>query len=100
MNISESARCQMGKILAPNNYFRVQVQAGGCSGFAHEFLITEHMDASQDVLVGQVCMDPVSADILQNAVLDWQSDLSGSQFVLNIPEATTSCGCGKSFSLF
>ena len=100
MIITEHAQCQIEQILAPNSYFRVQVQAGGCSGFAHEFQITEHMDPSQDVLVGHVCMDPLSADLLQNAVLDWRSDLSGSQFVLTIPEATAQCGCGKSFSLF
>jgi len=100
MNISPSAQAQIEHICVNDSYFRIQVQAGGCAGFAHEFIITPHMHADQDLCVGKVIMDADSAHILQNAQLDWRSDLSGSQFVLHIPEATTACGCGKSFSLF
>lgn len=100
MIVSSAAQEQIDLICAPGSYFRVQVQAGGCSGFAQEFQITTHVDTESDVILGSVCMDASSAEILQNAVLDWRTDLSGNQFVLNIPEAHTQCGCGKSFSLF
>lgn len=99
MNVTPTARVQIARICAPGEYFEVQVHAGGCSGFSHEFGIIS--DPSPDHMVHeQVCLDATSADILQNAVLDYKQDLSGSQFVLTIPEATSSCGCGKSFSLF
>ena len=99
MNITPTARAQIGVICAPGEYFQVQVHAGGCSGFSHEFSIISEPSADH-MFQEQVCLDETSADILQNAVLDYKQDLSGSQFVLQIPEATSACGCGKSFSLF
>jgi iron-sulfur cluster assembly accessory protein len=100
MIVTTHALAQIDKIRSPTQWFRVQVNAGGCSGLAHEFGLTTECDLTQDVTWGPVCADLTSAEILQNATLDWCSDLSGSQFVLTIPEATSSCGCGKSFSLF
>jgi iron-sulfur cluster insertion protein len=99
MIISEAAQAQIDRICASDQYFQVQVHAGGCSGFSHEFDIISD-PAPDHVFLNRVCLDETSAHILQNAVLDWKQDISGSQFVLQIPEATSSCGCGKSFSLF
>lgn len=99
MKITPTARAQIGLICAPGEYFQVQVHAGGCSGFSHEFGIISE-PSPYHMVQEQVCMDATTADILKNAVLDYRQDLSGSQFVLTIPEATSSCGCGKSFSLF
>lgn len=99
MKITPTARVQIGLICAPGEYFQVQVHAGGCSGFSHEFVIISEPPPDH-MIQAQVCLDESSADILQNAVLDYKQDLSGSQFVLQIPEATSACGCGKSFSLF
>jgi iron-sulfur cluster insertion protein len=100
MKVTPAAHAHIEKICAGDQYFRVQVQAGGCSGFSHVFEITSHVDAQSDVILGKVCVDHTSANILQNAMLDWHTDLSGHRFMLSIPEATASCGCGKSFSLF
>lgn len=99
MMVTPSARAQIDLICAADEYFQIQVHAGGCSGFSHEFVITSQLEPDH-VLAQGVLMDVTTADILQNAVLDWKQDLSGSQFVLQIPEATSACGCGKSFSLF
>lgn len=99
MIISASAQAQIDCLCAPDQYFQIQVHAGGCSGFSHEFGIISQ-PAPDHVILNRVCLDETSAHILQNAVLDYKQDLSGSQFVLHIPEATSSCGCGKSFSLF
>ncbi len=99
MKITHMARAQIDRICAPDQYFQVQVHAGGCSGFSHEFSVIP-ASCQHHVVDGVVCLDATAAEILQNAVLDWKQDLSGSQFVLQIPEATSQCGCGKSFSLF
>jgi len=100
MMITPQAQLKISLICDPTEWFRVSVRAGGCSGFEHAFSLVPHPDPDQDVTIGQVCMDLTSADILQNAVLDYHVDLSGSQFLLTVPEATSACGCGKSFSLF
>ena len=100
MMVTPQAQTKIASICNPAEWFRVSVSAGGCSGFEHAFSVTHHTDPDQDVILGQVCMDHTSALILQNAVLDYHIDLSGSQFMLTVPEATSACGCGKSFSLF
>jgi len=100
MNITDGALRQIRQICAPGSYFRIHVQAGGCSGFAHDFSITTHVNLDEDHVQGSVCMDTTSYDLLQNATLDYVTNLSGSQFTLTIPEATSQCGCGKSISLF
>lgn len=100
MKITQAASTQIDKVCATNSWFRIHVQAGGCSGFQHEFQISDHMDPDEDHVFGKVVIDHASYDIIQNAQLDYKVDLSGSQFTLSIPEATSECGCGKSFSLF
>lgn len=100
MIVTATAAQQIQKLCGSHEFFRIQVKAGGCSGFEHSFSITQDLDTNLDVQLGQVVMDSATQDILQNATLDWKSDLSGEQFVLTVPEATVSCGCGKSFSLF
>jgi iron-sulfur cluster assembly accessory protein len=100
MIVTPNAKFRISMICDPAEWFRVSVKAGGCSGFEKQFSVVCQMDPDQDVRVGQVCMDKASAEILQNAVLDYRVDLSGSQFLLTVPEATSACGCGKSFSLF
>jgi len=80
---------------------RVAVSGGGCSGFQYEITL----DAPEDedlVLAGQgqqVVIDPVSLPFLSNAVIDFTDELIGARFVVENPNAKTSCGCGTSFSL-
>ena len=100
MIITDQAQKRIREVCAVNEWFRVTVSAGGCSGFEHDFQVTCTVNPDQDLVLGQVCVDFTSAELLQNAILDWRSDLSGSSFVLTVPEATSSCGCGKSFGLF
>ena len=100
MMITPQAQLKISLICDSTEWFRVSVRAGGCSGFEHAFSVVSQIDPEHDIMVGQVCMDLSSAEILQNAVLDYRVDLSGSQFKLTVPEATSACGCGQSFSLF
>lgn len=80
---------------------RVGVLGGGCSGFQYDIRLD---DAAPDDLVlakdGQtVLVDPVSLPFLSNAVIDFTDELIGARFVINNPNASSSCGCGTSFSI-
>ena len=80
---------------------RVAVLGGGCSGFQYEIKMD---DAESDDLVlegsgQQVVVDPVSLPFLAGAVIDFTDELIGARFVIENPNATSSCGCGTSFSM-
>lgn len=80
---------------------RVYVQSGGCSGFSYAFQLEEAAqidDLSRAYPGFSVLVDAFSAPLLQGATLDWEESLYGSQFVVKNPSATTTCGCGASFS--
>ncbi|MEQ8366205.1 MAG: iron-sulfur cluster assembly accessory protein [Roseicyclus sp.] len=80
---------------------RVAVEGGGCSGFQYEIKLD---DPSTDDLVlegaGQkVVVDSVSLPFLADAVIDFTEELIGARFTIENPNATSSCGCGTSFSM-
>ena len=80
---------------------RVGVLGGGCSGFQYDIRLD---DAAPDDLVlerdgAKVLVDPVSLPFLQNAVIDFTDELIGARFVIENPNAASSCGCGTSFSI-
>lgn len=80
---------------------RVAVDGGGCSGF--QYSITLDAPAADDLVLekdGQkVLIDTVSLPFLSNAVIDFTDELIGARFVVENPNAKSSCGCGTSFSL-
>ena len=81
---------------------RVAVTGGGCSGFQYNFAIDDvRMD--DDLVLERdgatVLIDPVSLDFLQGAEIDFVDDMIGQAFKINNPNATSSCGCGTSFSV-
>lgn len=81
---------------------RVAVTGGGCSGFQYNFAIDDvRMD--DDLVVERdgatVLIDPVSLDFLNGAEIDFVDDMIGQAFKINNPNATSSCGCGTSFSV-
>lgn len=80
---------------------RVAVEGGGCSGFQYEIDLDEPRDDDL-VLEGggeKVVVDAVSLPFLADAVIDFTEELIGARFVINNPNATSSCGCGTSFSI-
>ncbi len=81
---------------------RVYIQGGGCSGFQYGFNFEEG-SASDDAILNhdgvQVVVDPMSYQYLMGAEVDYREDLEGARFVINNPNATTTCGCGASFSI-
>lgn len=89
----------------PNLKLRVFVQGGGCSGFQYGFTFDEISNEDDFVVTKNVheqqvsfLIDSMSAQYLQGANIDYKEDLQGAQFVIHNPNATTTCGCGSSFS--
>lgn len=86
---------------AQGKALRVAVEGGGCSGFQYEIALDE--PRSDDLVLeggGQkVVVDAISLPFLANAVIDFSEELIGARFVIENPNATSSCGCGTSFSM-
>ncbi len=81
---------------------RVFVTGGGCSGFQYGFSFDENVqdgDMAVDNDGVTLVIDPMSYQYLIGATIDYKEGLEGSQFVINNPNATTTCGCGSSFSI-
>jgi iron-sulfur cluster insertion protein len=81
---------------------RVAVDGGGCSGFQYRLELVETGEADDLSIETQgqtVVIDPVSVPFLKGSEIAFVDDLSGAQFVINNPNASSSCGCGVSFSI-
>jgi len=86
----------------PELKLRVFVTGGGCSGFQYGFTFDEianEDDTAIDRAGVTFLVDPMSYQYLVGAEIDYQESLEGSQFVIRNPNATTTCGCGSSFSV-
>ena len=84
-----------------NLALRVAVRPGGCSGFSYEMFFDSDVaadDITNDFGGVSVVVDPSSAPLLKGATLDFKDGLQGAGFAIDNPNATRSCGCGKSFS--
>lgn len=89
-----------------NLKLRIFVQGGGCSGFQYGFTFDE-VENSDDLIIHntihnfdvQLLVDSMSLMYLQGSQVDYVEDLQGAQFVIKNPNATTTCGCGSSFSV-
>ncbi|MEM6942998.1 MAG: iron-sulfur cluster insertion protein ErpA [Pseudomonadota bacterium] len=81
---------------------RVAVLGGGCSGFQYEFRLEETAEEDDLVLEGsgqRVLIDPESLPFLEGSVIDFKDELIGARFAVENPNATSTCGCGTSFSV-
>ena len=102
---SENAATKVGELIAEegndNLKLRVYVSGGGCSGFQYGFTFDEEVN-EDDTLVEKsgvtVLIDSMSIQYLNGAEIDYKEDVNGAQFVIRNPNATTTCGCGSSFS--
>jgi iron-sulfur cluster insertion protein len=80
---------------------RVFVQGGGCSGFQYGFTFDEEVNEDDTSLLKNgvtLLIDAMSYQYLVGAEIDYKDDINGSQFVIKNPNATSTCGCGSSFS--
>lgn len=86
----------------PDLKLRVYISGGGCSGFQYGFSFDEEQ-AEDDIAVQNdgvtLLVDPLSFQYLMGAEVDYAESLAGAQFVIRNPNASTTCGCGSSFSV-
>lgn len=102
--VTDRAFEQIAAVNAQSNTekcLRVAVEGGGCSGFQYEIKLDV---PNEDDLVlskgdAKVLVDPVSLPFLANAIIDYSQELIGARFVIENPNAVSSCGCGTSFSV-
>ncbi|WP_455376733.1 iron-sulfur cluster insertion protein ErpA [Kaarinaea lacus] len=81
---------------------RVYVTGGGCSGFQYGFTFDENVNDGDTTVEKDgvtFLVDPMSYQYLAGSELDYKEDLQGAQFVIRNPNASTTCGCGSSFSI-
>lgn len=103
---SDSAASKVKELIAeegnPELKLRVFVTGGGCSGFQYGFTFDEVQNEDDTVLEKDgvsLLVDPMSYQYLVGAEIDYTEGLEGSQFVIKNPNATSTCGCGSSFSV-
>lgn len=105
LTLSDSAVRRIARILSrepEGTALRVSVSGGGCSGFQYGFDLDREIAADDIVLKrdgATVLVDPMSLDYMRGSVIDFVDDLMGQSFQVKNPQATSSCGCGTSFSL-
>ena len=105
VRVSASAASQIFKILEVDSrlaLLRVSVSGGGCSGFQYGFDLVEQKN-DDDLVIERdkikVVIDPVSLSFLEGSEIDYVESLIGASFQVHDPNATSSCGCGTSFSI-
>jgi len=103
---SDSAAKKVGKLITEeendNLKLRVYISGGGCSGFQYGFTFDEEVNEDDTTIENggvTVLIDAMSIQYLAGAEIDYKEDISGAQFVIRNPNASTTCGCGSSFSV-
>jgi iron-sulfur cluster insertion protein len=102
---TDAAAAKVGELIEeeqnPGLKLRVFISGGGCSGFQYGFTFDENIEDGDSEVINQgvtLVIDPMSVQYLMGAEIDYKEDLQGSQFIIRNPNATTTCGCGQSFS--
>jgi len=106
LNFTDNAANKVKELIAeegnPDLKLRVFVSGGGCSGFQYGFTFDEVSNEDDTAMVKNgvtLLIDPMSYQYLVGAEIDYSEGLEGSQFVIKNPNATSTCGCGSSFSV-
>jgi iron-sulfur cluster insertion protein len=106
LNFTDAAARKVGQLIEQEGNaslkLRVYVQGGGCSGFQYGFTFDEETQEGDTLIENggvTLLVDPMSVQYLLGAEIDYREDLSGAQFIIRNPNATTTCGCGSSFSV-
>ena len=104
IEFTDRAKEEIEKIINEDQlkkFFRISVKGGGCSGFQYVFKVVEKVNENDQVFQKEDCrviIDKTSLQFLEGAEIDYSEELIGSSFKINNPNATSSCGCGTSFS--
>ena len=101
IEFTDRAKEQIEKIISEDQlkkFFRISVKGGGCSGFKYDFSFDNKIN-NKDIVFGKAVIDPTSLDIISGSTIDFKKEMIGESFVINNPQASSSCGCGLSFSV-
>ncbi len=100
LEFTDRAKNQIKKVTKSEDkkYFRISVQGGGCSGFKYNFSFDNQVEKG-DILIDQTVIDEASLKIIAGSTVDFKKEMIGESFVINNPKASSSCGCGLSFSV-
>ena len=101
IEFTDRAKEQIEKITNEDQlkkFFRISVKGGGCSGFKYDFSFDNKVD-NKDIIFGKAVVDKDSLDIISGSTIDFKKEMIGESFVINNPKASSSCGCGLSFSV-
>lgn len=105
VTLTPSAAKRINAILAKQDdaeMLRVSVEGGGCSGFSYKFDFAKQANNDDTIIEldgAQVAIDEMSMEFLSGSQIDFSTELIGSAFKINNPNATAACGCGTSFSV-
>tara|TARA_B100000131_G_C17837345_1_gene500323 strand:- start:13 stop:339 length:327 start_codon:yes stop_codon:yes gene_type:complete len=104
IEITENAQKHINKILVSENskFFRITVLGGGCAGFQYKFDFSEKANADDMIFEynnAKVLIDKTSIELIKGSKIDYVTELIGSSFKISNPQASSSCGCGTSFSI-
>ena len=101
IEFTDRAKEEIEKIINEDQlkkFFRISVKGGGCSGFKYDFSFDNKIE-SEDIIFGKAVIDKTSLDIISGSTIDFKEEMIGESFVINNPKASSSCGCGLSFSV-
>ncbi len=106
LNFTDAAADKVGALIKQEGNadlkLRVYISGGGCSGFQYGFTFDDAIQDGDTKIENRgvtLLVDPMSVQYLMGAEIDYKEDLSGAQFIIRNPNATTTCGCGSSFSV-
>ncbi len=103
-DVSKSAIKKISEVSKKNKnkFFRISVDGGGCQGFSYKFDFDNKISENDKVLdfnEVKILIDSTSLEFINDAKLDFVEDMIGSYFKISNPKATSTCGCGISFSV-
>ena len=103
ISLSDKAAARIVKIAdGVSNKLRISVKGGGCSGFQYQYDFVAD-SSSEDIILKKngatILIDPISAEFMKNAEIDYIETLGSAEFVIKNPNSASKCGCGNSFSI-
>ena len=104
LKITEKAQKHIASIVSSNNskFFRISILGGGCAGFQYKFDF-DNQKNEDDIIIDtnrvSVIIDTTSFEFINGSKIDYVNELIGSSFKILNPQASSSCGCGTSFSM-
>jgi len=101
-NAAKKVKALLSEENNPNLNLRVYITGGGCAGFSYGFNFDEKIQEDDTQVENdgvKLLIDAMSIQYLEGSEIDYVEGLEGSRFVVNNPNATTTCGCGSSFSI-